>query len=104
MNLDVPLPFARTVPGEAPSRKPMMKGKSTRINSVISDARLEVMKTGKRESDRLVIDYSFLPSRPFGRISKMITISNTVEAGTRGGVGLKIISVNGMGMPICPYL
>ena len=34
----------------------------------------------------------------------MITINNTVDAGTSGGVGLKIISVNGMAMPICPYL
>ena len=34
----------------------------------------------------------------------MMTISRMVEAGTIGGDGLKIISVKGMGMPICPYL
>jgi hypothetical protein len=34
----------------------------------------------------------------------MITMSRMVEAGTIGGVGLKITSVKGSGMPICPYL
>jgi len=49
------------------------------------------------------MDYSFLPKRPFGRINRIMTINNTVDAGTSGGDGLKTISVNGIAMPICPY-
>jgi hypothetical protein len=33
-------------------------------------------------------------------MSKMITMSRIVDAGTSGGEGLKTIPVNGMAMPI----